>query len=146
LKWFPVNPAYRVEAVFTPYTDSKSAKIPDTRNIPAPGFVTFVLDGRTLRSTFAPPPTITGISWYLMFKDATSGKETYGAGRYLHVESPNNGEAVVDFNRAYNPTCAVSPFYSCPIVPKDSSPACSGGSRRAVQSLLNSYLSGSAPR
>lgn len=120
LQWFPVDPAYKVEARFTPYANAKSAKVPDTlggtREMPVPGFVTFELEGKTLQlDVFANSPDY----WYLMFRDETSGKQTYGAGRYLHIDAPKNGKAVVDFNKAYNPTCAVSPFFPCPIVPKD---------------------------
>jgi uncharacterized protein (DUF1684 family) len=120
LHWFPVDPAYKVEAKFTPYSDGKSAKVPDTqggvREMPVPGFVTFELGGKTLRlDVFANSPDY----WYLMFRDETSGKQTYGAGRYLHIDAPENGKAIVDFNKAYNPLCARSPFFACPLVPKD---------------------------
>jgi hypothetical protein len=54
---------------------------------------------------------------FVPFRDATSGKETYGAGRYLEVERPNEGRVVVDFNDAYNPYCAYNPEWSCPIPP-----------------------------
>ena len=55
---------------------------------------------------------------FVPFRDATSGKETYGAGRYLEVESPGpDGRVRVDFNAAYNPYCAYNPDWSCPIPP-----------------------------
>lgn len=55
---------------------------------------------------------------FLPFRDATSGKETYGAGRYLEVEPPDlDGTIEVDFNYAYNPYCAYNPEWSCPIPP-----------------------------
>jgi uncharacterized protein (DUF1684 family) len=53
-----------------------------------------------------------------MFKDRTSGKETYGAGRFLESEPPHNGKVLLDFNKAYNPYCAFNPYSSCPIPPK----------------------------
>jgi uncharacterized protein (DUF1684 family) len=59
---------------------------------------------------------------FVPFRDATSGRETYGAGRYLEVEvRPANGtyRATLDFNLAYNPYCAYSPDYSCPIPPAE---------------------------
>ena len=56
---------------------------------------------------------------FLPFKDLTNGKETYEAGRYLHYESiPEGDEMVIDFNKAYNPYCAYSDNYNCPLVPK----------------------------
>jgi uncharacterized protein len=55
---------------------------------------------------------------FLPFRDATSGSETYGAGRYLEVEPPaSDGSVVVDLNYAYNPYCAYNPEWSCPIPP-----------------------------
>jgi uncharacterized protein len=55
---------------------------------------------------------------FLPFRDATSGRETYGAGRYLEVEPPGaDGRVLVDFNAAYTPYCAYNPDWSCPIPP-----------------------------
>jgi uncharacterized protein len=54
---------------------------------------------------------------HFQIRDATSGKETYGAGRYLEVERPKEGRIVVDFNDAYNPYCAHNPEWSCPLPP-----------------------------
>jgi uncharacterized protein (DUF1684 family) len=53
------------------------------------------------------------------FRDALSGKETYGAGRYLDVPPPHDGHVVVDFNYAYNPSCVYNPKYSCPLPPRE---------------------------
>lgn len=55
---------------------------------------------------------------FIPFKDATSAKETYGGGRYLDIEAPESTELILDFNTAYNPYCAYSYRYSCPIPPK----------------------------
>ena len=55
---------------------------------------------------------------FLPFRDATSGQETYGAGRYLEVEPPDaEGYVQLDYNLAYNPYCAYNPEWSCPIPP-----------------------------
>jgi|RhiMethySRZTD1v2_1073278.scaffolds.fasta_scaffold11924_6 uncharacterized protein (DUF1684 family) len=116
--WFPVNAGYRVEAAFTPYPQPKELKIPDTsgriRTRQVPGYVTFQLNGDTMRLE----PIATGNELFFMFKDRTSGRETYGAGRYLDTEMPKNGKVVLDFNKAYNPYCALNPNSSCPIPPK----------------------------
>jgi uncharacterized protein (DUF1684 family) len=56
---------------------------------------------------------------FVPFRDATSGNETYGAGRYLDLEEPPGDEMVVDFNQAYNPYCAYSDAYSCPLPPAE---------------------------
>src|SRR5688500_10950739 len=55
---------------------------------------------------------------FLPFRDATSGTETYGAGRYLEVEPTAEGRDLVDFNRAYHPFCAYNEDYSCPLPPR----------------------------
>lgn len=56
---------------------------------------------------------------FVPFVDATSGKDTYGAGRYLELEHQGGNKYQVDFNLAYNPWCAYSPFFSCPIPPQE---------------------------
>jgi uncharacterized protein (DUF1684 family) len=55
--------------------------------------------------------------FFVPFRDATSGSETYGAGRYLDIEPNEDGTVTVDFNLAYNPYCAYSEAYSCPLPP-----------------------------
>src|SRR5262245_34285148 len=116
--WFPVNAGYRVEAAFTPYAQPKELKIPDTsgriRTRQVPGYATFQLNGQTMRLE----PITTGNELFFMFKDRTSGRETYGAGRYLDTELPKNGKVMLDFNKAYNPYCAFNPYSSCPIPPR----------------------------
>ena len=116
--WFPVNAGCRVEGTFTAYPAPKELKIPDTggrtriRNVR--GYVTFRLNGESLRLE---PVEIDNV-FFFMFKDRTAGKETYGAGRYLDTELPKNGKVTLDFNKAYNPYCAINPYSSCPIPPK----------------------------
>ena len=53
------------------------------------------------------------------FRDGTSGRETYGAGRHLDIRVEANGSYVLDFNFAYNPYCAYSDAYSCPLPPAE---------------------------
>jgi uncharacterized protein (DUF1684 family) len=57
--------------------------------------------------------------WFI-FADETSGKETYGAGRFLYTDKPDsNGIVILDFNKAYNPPCVFTKFATCPLPPKD---------------------------
>lgn len=58
-------------------------------------------------------------SWFLPFRDRTSGRETYGAGRYLDIELPEAGTVTIDFNYAYAPYCAYSDAYSCALPPAE---------------------------
>jgi uncharacterized protein (DUF1684 family) len=78
------------------------------------GRVTVEIAGKavtlTLYSTDQP-------GYFLPFRDATSGKTTYGAGRYLDIEPNPDGTVTIDFNRAYNPYCAYNDAYSCPLPP-----------------------------
>jgi len=56
---------------------------------------------------------------FLPFKEATNGKQTYGGGRYLDLRIPESDSVLIDFNRAYNPYCAYSYKWSCPIPPRE---------------------------
>lgn len=80
------------------------------------GTVSFQVNGEdaslTLFSTGRP-------GLFVPFRDATSGNETYGAGRYLDVKPNGDGTVTLDFNYAYNPFCAYDDAYSCPLPPVD---------------------------
>jgi uncharacterized protein (DUF1684 family) len=116
--WFPVNDGNRVEGTFTAYPAPRELKIADTsgrtriRNVP--GYVTFQLNGETLRLE----PVAYDDGFFFMFKDSTAGRETYGAGRYLDTKLPKDGKVTLDFNKAHNPYCAINPYSSCPLPPK----------------------------
>lgn len=80
------------------------------------GVVRFEVEGAPARVTLFTSAETDDL--FVPFRDATSGKETYGAGRYLEVEPQGPGRPlVVDFNYAYNPYCAYNPDWSCPIPP-----------------------------
>ena len=64
-------------------------------------------------------PGVPKDSLQIFFRDLTTGEETYGLGRYLDLEEAGEGSFVVDFNRAYNPACAYSPHYNCPVPPNE---------------------------
>ena len=53
------------------------------------------------------------------FLDATSGTETYGAGRYLDLEPEDDGTYILDFNLAYHPSCVYDAIFSCPLTPAE---------------------------
>jgi uncharacterized protein (DUF1684 family) len=56
---------------------------------------------------------------FIIFGDKTTGKETYGAGRYLYADpAGDDGKVVLDFNKAYNPPCAFTQFATCPLPPR----------------------------
>jgi uncharacterized protein (DUF1684 family) len=120
LDYFPVDAGARVEARFEPYNPPK--KIPITNvlgmvsNEVSPGALVFTLQGQEFR--IDPILEQGEKDYFIIFKDATSGKETYGAARYLYAHPPDaNGRTVIDFNKAYNPPCAFTPFATCPLPP-----------------------------
>jgi uncharacterized protein (DUF1684 family) len=118
LHWFPIDESYRVTARYAPYDKLKEVPIQnlagDSLTLPISGYVTFTLHGQEYRLD-AGSDEAGGLS--LVFRDLTSGKETYGAGRFLDTDAPKNGEVILDFNKAYNPPCAYNPYTTCPIPP-----------------------------
>ena len=120
LSWFPVDPAYRVAAKFTPHPEPKGVEVlnmlGDIERYQSPGIVDFELQGQAIR--MEPVLNSDGKLWFI-FKDQTSGKETYPSARFLQAEAPKDGIVVVDFNKAYNPPCAFNPYTTCPMPPKE---------------------------
>ena len=72
--------------------------------------------GQLVGYSFGGAPTT---ELFIPFRDATSGSQSYGAGRYLDLEAEDDGSYVLDFNLAYNPWCAYAPQYSCPLPPRE---------------------------
>ena len=118
LKYFPVTERFRVTAKFVPYNPPKRLSVPnilgDTEEEASPGYVEFTLDGHPCRLD----PLEEGGGLFFIFKDLTSGKETYPPGRFLYAPKPKNGEVILDFNKAVNPPCAFTPFATCPLPPQ----------------------------
>ena len=83
----------------------------------APGYLTFTAGGQEWRLD-ALLEEEGADSLFLMFADATSGRETYGAGRFMYVPLPVAGEVPLDFNLVYNPPCAFNEFATCPLPPR----------------------------
>jgi uncharacterized protein (DUF1684 family) len=119
LRWYPVNESFRVSARFVPYDEPKKVEsvniFGDAVTFTSPGELVFTIDGQEV--TLQPSSTRNG-GFHIIFRDQTSGKETYGAGRFLNAGAPVDGGVVLDFNRAYNPPCAYNPYTTCPMPPK----------------------------
>jgi uncharacterized protein len=120
LTYFPVSTAWVFNARFEPYQPVHHIKITNILGMEeddeSPGAVVFVKDGREWRlDAVLEEPGDTEL--FIMFGDATSGHETYGAGRFLYIPLPVNGTAVLDFNKAFNPPCALNDFATCPLPP-----------------------------
>ena len=120
LEYFPADAAYRVEARFEPYDPPKKIAITNvlgmTSDETAPGALVFTLKGQTFR--IDPILEQGEKDLFIIFKDKTSGHETYGAARYVYAPPPDaSGKTVIDFNHAYNPPCAFTPYATCPLPP-----------------------------
>jgi uncharacterized protein (DUF1684 family) len=116
--WFPIDERYRATGRFIKDPVAREVKIPtlagDSATFTTEGVVEFALNGRTLRLRAM---TTGPRQLYFIFRDATSGHETYEAARFLYADLREDGTAVVDFNAAYNPPCAFSPYTTCPLPP-----------------------------
>jgi len=118
--WFPVDTAYRVEAAYQPYDKPKTIQVPnilgDIDAMPVPGIVSFTLNGQPIK--MEPVADAGDKEFWFIFRDLTSGKDTYPAARFLYMPAPVNGKMIVDFNRAENPPCAYNPYATCPLPPQ----------------------------
>ena len=85
-------------------------------SLPLAGTLVFDWAGKTRRLEAALDAETDDL--FVLFSDATNGRETYAAGRFLHAPKPDaGGRTLLDFNRAYNPPCAFTPFATCPRTP-----------------------------
>jgi uncharacterized protein (DUF1684 family) len=123
LAYYPIDRAYRVVGLtLGPYDgqEPEAFDLPtsdgDLRRAWRAGTLRFSLDGRPLALVAY---DLGSGSLFVPFTDATSGQETYGAGRYLDLEAELDGSFTLDFNLAYHPYCAYSPHYSCPLTPAE---------------------------
>ena len=120
LDYYPVALNWRIDARFEPYNPPKKIPIVNVLGMveeqPSPGRIVFDAAGKTY--------SLDAISeegskeLFVIFKDETSGRETYGAGRYLYTDPANaQGTVLLDFNKAYNPPCAFTNYATCPLPP-----------------------------
>jgi uncharacterized protein (DUF1684 family) len=121
LEYYPISPKWRVEARFEPYQPPKIIPITNvlgmTDDETSPGAIVFEVDGKTYRVDPIIEKGETDL--FVIIADDTTGKETYGAGRYLYVSPPDSsGKVVIDFNQAYSPPCAFTNFATCPLPPR----------------------------
>jgi uncharacterized protein (DUF1684 family) len=122
LEYFPIDPKYRLAAKFYPYEPPRILEIPTQAGTIqkdlCPGALGFNLDGREYRLDAVIEKGAED-ELFIMFSDATSGKETYGPGRQMYTALPDSeGNVVLDFNRAFNWPCVFTIFATCPIPPR----------------------------
>jgi uncharacterized protein (DUF1684 family) len=81
----------------------------------SPGKLVFTIAGKEYQLD----ALVEGDQLFILFGDATSGKTTYPAGRFLYADLPDaNGNSIIDFNKAFNPPCAFTIYATCPLPPK----------------------------
>ncbi len=119
--FFPLDMTYRVTGTFVPSDGKKTIDVPnvlgDVTPTPIAGEVRFKLNGQELTLTALGGDPANGLSFVI--GDLTGKTETYPGGRFLETDPVVDGKVVVDFNRAYNPPCAVTPYATCPLAPKE---------------------------
>ena len=121
MMFYPLDMNYRIAAKWVPADGKKTVEIPnvlgDVTAQAIPGVVTFKVNGAELTLTALGGDAETGL--FFVFNDLTAKNDTYPGGRFLDSGPVENGHVLIDFNRAYNPPCAVTPYATCPLAPKE---------------------------
>ncbi|MFO7934515.1 MAG: DUF1684 domain-containing protein [Bacteroidales bacterium] len=118
---YPIQTEYVVEARLVPFDKPKTMQVATPvegyiEEYSCPGELHFTLRGEPLKLL----PFTSGRNYFLVFADETTGRETYGSGRFMYASrSFFTGRIILDFNKAYNPPCAFSPYATCPMPPRE---------------------------
>jgi len=122
LRYFAPDPDYRVPARLEPFADKTQKlviRMTDGSEEVYDKFAhaVFSLNGETHRLLIVKQ----GETYAIQFRDATSGQETYGGGRYIELnpDDVTDNRVTLDFNAAYNPYCAYNPTFACPLPPAE---------------------------
>jgi len=123
LRYFPIDARYRVAAVLRRRPVPEEAFLRTNRDgqsvVRYLGDLEFRLAGRPLRLRLFHAGEGIGTSVFVPFRDATSGRDTYGPGRYVTLELTEDDAYTLDFNRAFNPYCAYTDAYECSFPPAE---------------------------
>jgi uncharacterized protein (DUF1684 family) len=117
---YPIDPDYVVEAKLQTFSETRTITVNTpfqdyTQDYQCPGELHFKLKGQKLKLL----PFISGKGYFIIISDETSAMETYGGGRFMYTYPDSTGKIILDFNKAYNPPCAVTPFAACPMPPPE---------------------------
>ena len=115
---YPIDPDYAVEATLKHFNEPRTITVNTPfqdyiQEYQCPGELQFNLKGEKLKLL----PFTSGEGYFIIISDETSAMETYGAGRFMYAYPDSTGRIILDFNKAYNPPCAVTPFAACPMPP-----------------------------
>ena len=120
LKWFPINKDFRISARYTRHPQAQASQQEDTFGEMVEdrvdGYITFKFEGTSYKLNVSETKDNT---LFIKFRDETSKKETYPPCRYYYTEPVKDGKVMLDFNYAYNPPCAFTPYATCPLPPRD---------------------------
>jgi uncharacterized protein len=121
LTFYPLDMNYRVTASWVPADGRKTIDVPnvlgDVTSTLVSGVAVFKVNGQEVRLTDLRGDPAKGL--FFVFTDPTAKVDTYPGGRFLQTDPVANGTVEIDFNRAYNPPCAVTPYATCPLAPKE---------------------------
>jgi uncharacterized protein (DUF1684 family) len=116
---YPIQKKWKIRATFEPHPAPQTMEVPNvlggTYEEESPGILTFKYNNQTYKLH----PMGSRESLFVVFGDETNAEATYGGGRFLVVEEPDaNNITHLDFNKAYNPPCAFTPYATCPLPPE----------------------------
>ena len=126
IDYFPIDASWRIEAKWVPFKPAHTLQMGNVLGtldtVQVPGKAVFEHDGRQFE--LLPYQEEPGGRLFFVIADHTSGKQTYGAGRFLYADLPKRGLAhpgtvTLDFNEAYNPPCAFTAYATCPLAPPE---------------------------
>lgn len=124
LAYFPIDKSYVFATVLQRLASPEEVTIATSKDRPRImlhiGALPFSFDGKKYAlQVYAPKDTSDGNYWFIPFTDGSSGKDSYGGGRYIDIDDVTSDSTFLDFNYAYNPYCSYNERYDCPIPPPE---------------------------
>ncbi len=115
LRWYPVDPSWKIQAKFipSPHPVTFDTVVGVKEKDESPGYVTFTRGGREYKLEAVKEDD----DLWFVFRDQTSGRTTYAASRFLYTPFPKDGFVEMDFNKAENPPCVFTDYATCPLPP-----------------------------
>ena len=121
LRFYPLDMNYQIAATWAPSDGKTTIEVPnvlgDVSAMRVAGRVVFKINGQEVELTDLRGDPAKGL--FFVFNDLTAKTDTYPGGRFLETGPVTNGKVMLDFNRAYNPPCAVTAYATCPLAPKE---------------------------
>jgi uncharacterized protein len=121
LTFYPLDMNYQIAATWVPSDGKTTIDVPnvlgDVSAMRVAGMVVFKINGQEVELTDLRGDPAKGL--FFVFNDLTAKTDTYPGGRFLETGPVANGKVMLDFNRAYNPPCAVTAYATCPLAPKE---------------------------